>query len=69
MLRKAQYSIIVKADKDTFLKYRTVSDLQRFTAFLDNKHKHWRWFNVFDKKTKQQIASFTNKNKPAARTL
>jgi hypothetical protein len=66
---KKLYSIIVKADNDTFLKYRTVSNLLSFTRFLDDKHKHWRWYNVFDKRTKQQLASFTNKNKPVASTL
>ncbi len=65
----ARYSIIVKADAETFLKYRTVNNLLRFTTFLDSKHKNWRWYNVFDKKTKQQLASFTNKQRPAARTL
>lgn len=69
MLHTAKYTVIVKADASTFLKYRNVNNLLRFTAFLDSKHSRWRWFNVYDKKTRQQLASFTNKAPPTSRTL
>jgi len=59
-----QYSCIVKADTERFLKYRTVNNLLKFTAFLDENFPQWLYYNVYDKKTKQQIASFTKNKRP-----
>jgi len=63
-----KYRIIVKVDNDRFVKYRT-SDLLSFTKFLDESWNGWRWFNVYDKKTDLQIASFTNKNRPQNKVI
>ena len=54
---------IVKIESDTFLKYH-VNNLLKFTDFLDEKHSNWRYFNVYDKETKQQVESFTKKKRP-----
>ena len=58
-----RYVCIVKVADQHFVKYR-LNDLLKFTAFLDTRWASWRWFNVYDKKTKQQIANFTNRRRP-----
>lgn len=66
---KEQYKVIVKVspdysgDNDSFLKYH-VRDLLKFTNFLDEKHPSWKWFNVFDKDTREQLASYTVNQRP-----
>lgn len=62
-MSKHKYTCIVKKGDNEFLKYR-LSNLIKFVKFLDEKHSNWRWFNVFDKETKEQLASFTTKNRP-----
>ena len=57
------YTIVAKVNNEHFVKYRC-SDLLSFTSFLDKSYPGWRWFNVFDKKTKVQIGNFTNKIRP-----
>jgi hypothetical protein len=54
----------VKADAERFLKYRTVNNLLKFTAFLDVNFPEWRYYNVYDKTTKEQITSFTKNKRP-----
>ena len=58
-----KYTCIVKAGPEKFLKYR-LNDLMKFTTFLDRNWSGWRWFNVFDNRTRLQVASFTKKQKP-----
>ena len=58
-----RYTCIVKVSQNQFLKYR-LNDLKKFVLFLDTKYPEWRWFNVYSKKTKEQLASFTKNNKP-----
>jgi len=58
-----KYTCIVKSGPDKFLKYR-LNDLVKFTSFLDDKWPDWRWFNVFDNRTKTQVANFTRTSKP-----
>lgn len=59
-----EYSCIIKTSSKQFVKYRTVRDLLKFTIFLDAMFPEWRYYNVYDKTTKQQIASFTKNNRP-----
>lgn len=59
-----QYSCIVKVDAERFVKYRTVNNLLKFTLFLDTNFPEWRYYNVYDKETKQQINSFTKNKRP-----
>lgn len=57
------YKVIAKVSSDKFVKYN-VNNLISFTKFLDSNYKDWRWFNVYNKKTKVQITSFTKYNRP-----
>lgn len=61
MIKK--YRVIAKVGNDKFVKYN-VNNLILFTQFLDRSYEKWRWFNVYDKKTKNQIANFTVNNRP-----
>lgn len=63
-----KYTIIAKVTADRFVKYRC-SDLLSLARFLDKSWPDWRWFNVFDKRTKEQIANFTKNNRPQTKTL
>ena len=66
---KARYNVIVKVGEERFLKYRNVTNLLRFTSFLDDKHSTWRYFNVFDTVTKKQVGNFTSAHRPTTRHL
>lgn len=63
MKQLKKYRVIAKVENERFVKYNC-NDLLKFTQFLDRKFPDWRWFNVFDKKTKNQIANFTKNNRP-----
>lgn len=66
-----KYRCIVKVSangQDTFLKYRT-TDLMKFTLFLDSKHPAWKWYNVYDKVSGDQVGSFTINSKPLKRYI
>lgn len=63
-----RYTCIAKVDDEHFVKYR-LNDLLKFVAFLDQRWTGWRWFNVYDKRTKQQLASFTNRRRPDRSTI
>jgi len=56
---------IVKISTKEFHKYH-VRNLLKFTAWLDTKYPDWKWFNVYDKKSKNQIGNFTKTNRPTA---
>lgn len=64
----SKFIVIVKTDNTKFVKYH-VNDLLKFTSFIDKNFPSWRFFNVYDKKTKQQIANFTSKNRPQNKTI
>lgn len=58
-----KYTCIAKTSDDKFVKYR-LDNLLKFTQFMDMKWPGWRWFNVFDNRTKTQVANFTKNNRP-----
>ena len=58
-----KYRVIVKVGDSKFLKYH-VNNLLKFTSFLDAEFPNWRFFNVFDYDTREQIANYTRNNKP-----
>jgi len=60
-----RYTCIVKAGREKFVKYR-LNDLVKFTVFLDRNWSDWRWFNVFDNRTRRQLANFTKNERPAS---
>ena len=62
-----KYVCIVKTT-EKHLRYH-VTDLIKFTSFLDLKHPSWKYFNVYDYKTKDQIGNFTINNKPTSRRI
>lgn len=63
-----KYSCIVKVGNDKFVKYR-LSDLLKFVEFLDREWSDWRWFNVYDKESKTQLANYTRANRPSRKQI
>ena len=63
-----KYQIIAKVGRDDFKKWNA-SNLLTLTNFLDKKYPSWRWFNVYDKKTKNQLANYTNKKRPTTKSV
>jgi hypothetical protein len=60
-----KYTCIAKTGDDKFVKYK-LNDLLKFTCFLDKRWPGWRWYNVFDNRTKIQVANFTKTKRPDA---
>lgn len=63
-----KFVTITKVSNDKFVRYN-VNDLLKFTDYLDKNFPDWRWFNVFSKETKLQIANFTKNNRPKSRHI
>ena len=62
-----KYVCIVKTT-EKHLRYH-VTDLIKFTSFLDLKHPSWKYFTVFDYKTQEQIGNFTINQRPTKRRV
>ncbi|MGF7230004.1 hypothetical protein [Arachidicoccus sp.] len=58
-----KYICIVKVNETKFVRYH-VNNLISFVSFLDKRFAGWRWMNVFDYRTKQQLGSFSKNNRP-----
>ena len=69
MSSKKRYTIIVKVDQDNFIKVPYVKNVVTFTKWLDRIQPSWKYFNVYNDKTRVQVASFTNKNKPKTKCI
>jgi hypothetical protein len=73
--RENKYTVIVKIDpllqlgNKGFAKWSYVRNLLKFTAFLDRKYPYWCFMNVFDRKTRQKLASFTKFRKPTSHSV
>jgi len=65
-MRVKKYRVIAKVENKKFVKYH-VNNLLLFTKFLDTHFVGWRWFNVYDKKTGEQLGNFTSKQRPTKR--
>ncbi len=71
-----KYKVIVKIKNNPdgsahCIKYR-VTDLLKFTQFLDKTWSEWKWFNVYENSGMNkgnQIANFTKANRPISRFL
>lgn len=63
------YNVICKVEKERFIKYRNVSNLLSLCAYLDNHFSTWQYFNVYDKNTLNQVASYTPKNRPTSKRI
>lgn len=61
---KAKYAIIAKVSTDKFVKYRNVSSLKKFADFLDRSFPSWKYFNVYDSQTRDQVSSYTKNERP-----
>ena len=60
--------VIAKVGNEKFVKYR-VNNLIKFASFLDKQFKEWRFFNVYDRKTRKQLGSFTKNRRPLNASL
>jgi hypothetical protein len=58
-----KYKIIAKISDNDFVKYHS-QNINSFIQFLDKKFPDWRWGNVYDAKTGEQISSFTRNKRP-----
>ncbi len=69
-----KYAVIVKVKNNPdgtahCLKYR-VTDLIKFTQFLDKNWAAWRWFNVYSNtgiNKGEQLANFTKNKRPESK--
>lgn len=69
-----KYAVIVKVKNNPdgtahCLKYR-VTDLIKFTQFLDKNWTDWRWFNVYSNtgiNKGEQLANFTKNKRPESK--
>ena len=69
-----KYVVIVKIKNNSdgtahCVRYR-VTDLIKFTQFLDKKWAAWKWFNVYSNTAINkgvQLANFTKNNRPGSR--
>ena len=64
-----KFICIVKFGDKSFLRYH-VSDLLKFTKYLDNNHQEWRWYNVYGYEGEykgHQVANFTKNKRPIQR--
>jgi len=59
MQRARKYTAIIKVGAETFVKYRNIQNIDRFRAFLDDRFPEWRYANLFDKVTREQVGSIT----------
>lgn len=68
MTTEKKYKVIAKignnADGTAHCVKYNVNDLVKFADFLDKKFPDWRWFNVYSKQTKLQLANFTKYRRP-----
>jgi len=72
----SKYAVIVKVKNNTdgtahCLKYR-VTDLIKFTQFLDKKWAAWKWFNVYSNtgiNKGEQLANFTKNKRPESKFM
>lgn len=66
------YTIIVKVlnrGRQIHITYHKVTDLKRFENFIDKQFQKWYYFNVYDRKTRTRLESFTNKRRPIRRKI
>ena len=62
-MTKKSYTVIVKVGPEKFLKYRNIHSIDNFIQFLNRSWPDWRYANIYDKETRDQVRSITRKNK------
>lgn len=67
---KNRYNIIAKcsAHESDFKKWRC-SDLISLTKFLDKSYPEWKFFHVYDKTTRERLATFKQQQRPTAKHI
>lgn len=68
-----KYRVICKTEnrwnRSAITRKWNVTDLKKFEKFLDEKFPTWTWFNVYDKETRVQVASYTKFDRPSTRKV
>lgn len=67
--KSKKYRVIVKVSNERFVRYAAVNNLLRFTDFLDSSFPDWRFMNVYDYLSGDQIGSYTRLNRPTSRFM
>ncbi|MEM6696762.1 MAG: hypothetical protein AAF599_00095 [Bacteroidota bacterium] len=57
----------IKCENDKFILFRNVSNLGKLNSWLDKNYSGWKWVNVYDRKKKQYIGSYTKKTAPTGK--
>lgn len=65
--KQRRYKCGVKVDE--LLYYWHTDNLLSFVNFLDAQYSSWKWFNVYNTITGQNLASFTKYKRPAQTTI
>lgn len=63
-MAKLKRSVIVKVSTSSFKKWEYVDNLVSFTRFLDRDYPGWKYMNVYSRESREQIASYTQRNRP-----
>lgn len=58
-----RYRCLVKLDAQDIRHWHT-DDLLDFMAWLDVAYPNWRWFNVYNSQTGQQLGNYTQQKRP-----
>jgi len=62
MYKKKMYACFTFFPDDSVKRWKYVPDLRSFGEFLNRKHPSWKYFNVYDKGTKQFLKRFYRDN-------
>ena len=69
MQKTKKYNCKIKVSADRFVTWHAVNDLLRMVKSLDKHYPDWRYFNVYDKHTGEQLANYTKNKPPVNRQL
>lgn len=53
-------TVLANPETEEWLKYRTVTNVEKLIAFLDLKHPKWAYLNLYQKSSKQFIKRINN---------
>lgn len=62
MAHKNDYACVVFFPDEKPKKWKYVHKLKGFASFLNDKHKNWSYFNVYDRKTNGYLKRFYKNN-------
>ena len=58
MQHKNDYSLVVFFQDGKVKKWQFVHNLNKFVSFLNQKHPHWKYINVYERRTGKYIKRF-----------